>query len=373
MTRFTPHKEIFKIKPYQGGLRAFPGVKRAVKLSSNETPLGPSPKAVSAFKRAHQNMAIYPESSALLLRQKIARRFGLDDAQIICGAGSDDLLQLLTRLALRAGDEGIHTRHGFCLYPTLIRAAGGVPVAAAEKNLRADIDAIIKCVTKKTKIVFLANPNNPTGTYLGLDELKTLRKKLPPHILLVIDSAYAEYTEHVRQNDYDAGIALVSNHKNIVMTRTFSKVYGLAGLRLGWAYAPPKIADALNRIRQPFNISAPAQAAGLAAFDDMAWTQKALRHNQIWKNYLQDQLSPLGLVATDSAANFILLRFKNKKTARAAWRFLGENGLILRRMEEYHLPACLRATIGKAHDNRKLVKQLKIFMDSFMAFKESSA
>ncbi len=361
MTHFAPHKEIFKIKLYQGGLRTFPGVQHPVKLSSNETPLGPSPKAIKALKRSSQELALYPESSALLLRQKIAKRFGMNEAQIICGAGSDDLLQLLARIALRPGDEGIHTQHGFCLYPTLIRAVGGVPVAAAETDLCADISEILKCVTKKTKIVFLANPNNPTGTYLSLTALKTLRKKLPQHILLVIDAAYADYVAH---NDYDSGIELVRKSNNVVMTRTFSKVYGLAGLRLGWAYAPPKIAAALNRIRAPFNVSSSALMAGLAAFDDVSWTQKALRHNQRWKNYLQDHLSSLGLVATSSAANFLLLRFKNKKMALAAWRWLGEKGLILRRMEEYHLNDCLRVSIGKAHDNHKLVKELKAFMET---------
>ena len=357
MTRFALPKEISKIKLYQGGLRAFPGVKNPVKLSSNETPLGPSPKAIRAFKSAQRELAIYPESSVSLLRQKIASRFGLDEEQLVCGAGSDDLLQLCARLALRPGDEGIHTQHGFSLYPTLIRAAGGVPIAAAEKNLRADIESILKCVTKKTKMVFLANPNNPTGTYLDADELRALRKKLPQNILLVVDAAYAEYVVH---NDYDSGIELVKRSDNVVMTRTFSKIHGLASLRLGWAYAPKKIADALNRVRLPFNVSTPALMAGLAAFDDAAWTQKALRHNQQWKNYLQENLSPL--VATSSAANFILLKFKNKKTAHAAWHFLGTRGLILRRMEEYGLNACLRASIGRGRDNRKLVNSLKEFM-----------
>ncbi len=353
MKKFVLPKELLKITPYKGGARSFVGRKHAIKLSSNEGALGTSPKAVRAFKKAARGdaLSLYPESSAQELREALAVKHKISANQIICGCGSDDLLQLLTRLALYKGGEGIHTKYGFALYPTLIRANGGVPVVAVEKNFHARCDDLLKKVTAKTKIVLLANPNNPTGTYLSFDELNTLRAKLRSDILLVIDSAYAEY---MTAHDYDAGVKLVKQSDNVVMTRTFSKIYGLASVRLGWAYMPPNIADAINRIRQPFNVPTPTLKAAVAALKDEAFIKKSQAHNKKWLGLMKQALAPL--LATDAQANFLLLDFGSKSKAARAWRFLGENGFVLRQMEEYGLESYLRMSLGTARTNRKVIK-----------------
>src|SRR5713101_778693 len=238
------------------------GVARIFKLSSNETPLGPSPHAIAAYRSVAEHLQDYPDGASSALREAIGRAFGLDPERIVCGAGSDDLLNLIADAYLRDGDEAIHTTHAFLVYPIATLGSGATPVAAAERNYTADVDAMLAAVTERTKIVFLANPNNPTGTYLPFDEVKRLHRGLPPHVLLVLDAAYAEY---VRRNDYEAGIELVATSENVVMCRTFSKIHGLAALRLGWLYGPAHVVDAVNRIRGPLNGSQPAIAAGVAA------------------------------------------------------------------------------------------------------------
>ena len=243
-TRPQPRPGVLAIEAYMPGKSAAPGVAKVFKLSSNETPLGPSPKAVAAYRAVAEHLEDYPDGSASELREAIATRFGLDPARIVCGAGSDDLLNLLARAYLADGDEAIHTTHGFLVYPIATLGTGAKPVVAAEKNYTADVDAILAAVTAKTKIVFLANPNNPTGTYVSFDEVKRLHRGLPPHVLLVIDAAYAEY---VRRNDYESGIELVATTDNTVMCRTFSKVYGLAALRLGWLYGPAHVVRSEER------------------------------------------------------------------------------------------------------------------------------
>ena len=232
-----------------------PASPRSTSSPSNETPLGPSPKAVEAYRDVAAHLQDYPDGSARAMREAIGRAYGLDPDRIVCGAGSDDLLNLLARAYLADGDEAIHTLHGFSVYPIVTLGAGAKPVVAAEKNFTADVDEILKAVTPKTKMVFIANPNNPTGTYMPFDEVKRLHRALPPHVLLVLDAAYAEY---VRRNDYESGIELVATSENVVMTRTFSKIYGLAALRLGWMYGPAHVVDAINRIRGPFNVGSPA-------------------------------------------------------------------------------------------------------------------
>ncbi len=266
-----PRQGILDIAPYVPGTSALPGARQAIKLSSNETPFGPSPRAVEAYLAAAATLSRYPDGSARPLREALAKLYGLDPARIVCGAGSDELLNLLAQAYLGPGDEAIYTEHGFLVYRIAILARGAVPVVAPEKDLTADVDAILARVTPRTRIVFIANPNNPTGTYLSFDEVKRLRAGLPDDVLLVLDAAYAEY---VRRNDYEAGIELVATTHNTVMTRTFSKIYGLASLRLGWAYCPAPVADALNRIRGPFNVSGPAIAAGIAALEDQAHVQR---------------------------------------------------------------------------------------------------
>ena len=296
-----------------------PGNIKPIKLSSNENPLGPSPAAVEAFKAAADSLERYPDGSASGLRQAIARVHGLNPDRIVCGAGSDELLNLLAHAYLEPGDEGIFTEHGFLVYRIAILGCGATPVVAPETNLRTDVDKILACVTPKTKIVFIANPNNPTGTYLPFDEVRRLRRELPDHVLLVLDAAYSEY---VRRNDYEAGIELVATTGNTVMTRTFSKIYGLAALRLGWAYCPEPVADALNRIRGPFNVSSPAIAAGIAALEDRAHVETSVAHNETWLPWLTAEIEKLGLTVTPSVANFVLVHFPEKdgRDAEAANR-----------------------------------------------------
>lgn len=355
-----PNPGILDIEPYVPGESRIAGSARVIKLASNETPLGPSPKAVDAFRAAAATLHRYPDGSAEELRASIARVYGLNADRIVCGAGSDELLNLLAHAFVRAGEEGIFSEHGFLVYRIAILANGATPVVAPERELRADVDAILARAGERTKIVFLANPNNPTGTYLPFDEVQRLRKGLPSHTLLVLDSAYSEY---VRRNDYEAGLELVATTANTVMTRTFSKIYGLAGLRLGWAYCPPAIADVLNRIRGPFNVSTPAIAAGIAAMEDRAHVEAAAAHNDRWLPWLTAEIERLGLVVTPSVANFILIHFPaaHARSAEAADAFLKSRGIILRRVAAYGLPNALRATIGTEPENQALVAALAEF------------
>lgn len=287
--------------------------------------------------------------------------FGLDPARIVCGAGSDDLLNLLARAYLADGDEAIHTTHGFLVYPIATMGTGAKPVVASEKNFTADVDAILAAVTPKTRIVFLANPNNPTGTYLPFDEVRRLHRGLPSNVLLVLDAAYAEY---VRRNDYEAGIELVATSENVVMCRTFSKIYGLAAVRLGRLYGPAHVVDALNRIRGPFNVNAPAIAAGVAAIKDTAHVERAREHNAQWLPWLSTEIGKLGLTVTPSVANFMLIHFPQTKgkTAKEADAFLTRRGLILRQVGAYKLPNALRMTVGSEEANRLVVQALKDFL-----------
>src|SRR3954453_24227918 len=305
-----PRPGVLKNQAYVPGKSTAPGAAKAFKLSSNETPLGPSPKAIEAYNQVGKHLEDYPDGSATALREAIGRAFGLDPARIVCGAGSDDLLNLLARAYLQDGDEAIHTTHGFLVYPIATLGAGATPVAAPETEYTADVDAILARVTPRTKLVFLANPNNPTGTYIPFDEVKRLHAGLPKHVLLVIDAAYAEY---VRRNDYESGIELVATSENVVMTRTFSKIYGLAGLRLGWMYGPAHVVDAVNRIRGPFNVGAPSIAAGVAAVADAAHVEKARQHNEKWLAWVSEQITRLGLKVTPSVGNFILIHFPQTK------------------------------------------------------------
>jgi len=355
-----PRPGVMQIDAYVPGKSKAAGVAKIHKLSSNETPLGPSPKAMEAI-RTFDHLELYPDGAATKLREAIAARYGLDPNRIVCGTGSDELLSLITNAYVGPGDEGIFTEHGFLVYRIAIQAAGGTPVVAPEKDLRTDVDAILKKVTDRTKIVFLANPNNPTGTYIPFDEVKRLHAGLPPHVLLVLDAAYAEY---VRRNDYEAGLELVATSENVVMTRTFSKIYGLANLRLGWMVAPPHIADAINRIRGPFNVSGPAIAAGIAAIQDEAHIAKAIEHNERWLAWLTREIEALGLKVTPSVGNFLLVHFPQEagRTAKEADSFLSSRGLILRQVEAYGLPDALRLTVGSEEASGLVVAALRDFL-----------
>src|SRR5436190_4555528 len=291
-SRPQPRPGVLDIEAYVPGKSKAPGVAKIYKLSSNETPLGASPKAIAAYRAISEHLQDYPDGAVTDLRAAIGRAFGLDPDRIVCGAGSDDLLNLIADAYLTDGDEAIHTTHGFLVYPIATLGSGAKPIAAAEKNYTADVDAILAAVTERTKIVFLANPNNPTGTYVPFDEVKRLHGALPPHVLLVLDAAYAEY---VRRNDYEAGIELVATCENVVMCRTFSKIYGLAALRLGWLYGPAHVVDAINRIRGPFNVNQPAIAAGTAAVSDAGHLKRAADHNAYWLPWLSAEIAKLGL------------------------------------------------------------------------------
>ncbi|MGZ5889140.1 MAG: histidinol-phosphate transaminase [Hyphomicrobium sp.] len=366
MTSPAPRPSILEIDPYVPGESRLPAGLKPIKLSSNETPLGPSPKAVVAFKETAGELERYPDGGATRLRTAIAARYGLNAARIVCGAGSDELLGLLAHAYLGPGDEAIFTEHGFLLYRIIVLANGATPIVAPETDLRTDIAQILARVTERTKVVFLANPNNPTGTYAPIDEVRTLREKLPAHVLLVLDAAYAEY---VRRNDYEAGIELVATTPNTVMTRTFSKIHGLAGLRLGWAYCPERVADALNRIRGPFNVSTPALAAGVAAIEDKVHEEASVAHNERWLPWLTTEIEKLGLKVTPSVANFLLMHFPKEpaRNAHAADAFLKSRAIIVRRVDAYGLPGALRATIGSESDNRAVVAALSAFLDGAAA------
>jgi histidinol-phosphate aminotransferase len=354
----SPKPGILEITPYVGGRAHAPGVNRAHKLSSNESALGPSPMALEAYAAAAKGVSIYPEGSASVLREAIGETYGLDPSRIVCGNGSDELLTMLAHAYLRAGDEVMFTRHAFLVYRIATLANSAVPVEVPEKDLRADVDAMLARVTTKTRLVYLANPNNPTGTYLPHDEVRRLHAGLPASSLFVIDAAYSDY---VRRNDYEPGLEMVANYPNVVMTRTFSKIYGLAGLRVGWAYCPAAVADALNRIRGPFNVSVPAQMAGAAALRDRAHVEAAFAHNERWRSWLIENIRKLGLRVDDSVANFVLIHFANPETAAKADAFLNARGVIPRAVGAYALPQCLRLTVGPEDANRAAVAALAKF------------
>lgn len=360
-TQPVPQPGILEIEAYVPGESSVAGDLKPIKLSSNETPLGPSAQAIAAYKAAADALALYPDGSAGELRRAIAGHYGLDPERIVCGAGSDELINLLAHAFIGSGDEAIYSEHGFLMYKIATLSSGGKPISVPEKNYRCDVDAMLAALTAKTRVVFLANPNNPTGTYLPHDEIRRLHRGLPTHVLLVLDAAYSEY---VRRNDYEAGLELVATTGNTVMTRTFSKIYGLAALRLGWAYCPAAIADVLNRVRGPFNVTGPALAAGKAAILDRAHVEKAVAHNEKWLPWVAAELERLGLEVTPSVGNFLLIHFPTEPghSARAADEFLKARGIILRRVAAYGLPGALRMTIGTEDDNRRVVATLQQFM-----------
>jgi histidinol-phosphate aminotransferase len=356
-----PKPGVMDIAAYVPGKHSVPGVKRIHKLSSNETPLGSSPAVAEAVRAASAKLELYPDGTAHELKAAIAGTHGLNPANIMCGNGSDDLITLLCETYLAPGDEGIVSEHGFLLYEIKILAAGATPVTGPERDLTTYVDAILAAVTERTKVVFIANPNNPTGTYLPVEEVRRLHAGLPKHVLLVLDAAYAEY---VRRNDYEAGIELVSGNANVVMTRTFSKIHGLAGLRIGWMYAPADVIDAVERIRGPFNVNAVAIAAGAAAMHDRGHVEAAIRHNDTWLARVSEELAALGLKVTPSVANFVLVHFPRipGKTATEADAFLTGRGYILRRVEGYGFPDALRMTIGSEEANLGVIAALREFL-----------
>lgn len=362
MTRsLQPNPGILDIAPYVGGESKLADATPVIKLSSNEGALGPSPAAMQAFEAMAGDIFRYPDGSASALRTAISDVTGLKADRIVCGAGSDELLSLLTYSYASNGDEVLYTVHGFLMYPICAKSVGATPIAVAEKDLCCDVDALLAAVTDKTRIVFIANPNNPTGSYVSTDELRRLRQNLPDGVLLVLDGAYAEY---VTEPDYNAGETLVNEFpNNTVMTRTFSKIYALGGLRLGWAYGGPEVIDTLNRMRGPFNVSSAALAAGAAAMHDQAFVTKVRDHTTAWRDKLSSALMALGLDVRPSVCNFLLVGFPDQvgHDAEAADAFLKSKGIIVRRMNGYGLPGYLRITIGNEAEMNALIAAMTEF------------
>ena len=352
-----PQPGLLRIAPYQPGKsQAAPGF-TPVKLSAYESPLGASPAALDALIEAARHPEIYPEGTSLLLREALGEVHELDPGRIVCGNGSDDILHLLAQCYLGLGDEAVMSRHGFNVYPIVTMGASAEIVMAPERDYRADVDALLAAVTDRTKLLFLANPNNPTGTYLPAAELERLHRGLRPDILLVVDSAYAEY---VTAEDYSPGIELVNSAENVVMVRTFSKM-GLADARIGWMYGPAHVVDVVNRIRGPFNVNRSAQLAGAAAAHDVAFTTRLRAYNAQWRDWLTRSLDGNAIRIVPSQANFVLALFADAITARAAFQALFDEGLIVREIGVYGIDNGLRISIGPEAAMRRLVSVLKRF------------
>ncbi len=358
-----PLQGIMDIQPYVGGDATVEGLAQIVKISSNEGATGPSPKAIEAYQAIAEELHRYPDGGAEELRQGLAEMYGLDANRLICGNGSDEIISHLIHAYAGPGDEVLYSEHGFLMYPLGAMASGATPVKAAESDYTASVDGFLAAVTERTKMVFVANPNNPTGTYLPQSELQRLRAGLPDHVLLVIDSAYAEF---VTRNDYAPGIEMVSAHDNVVMTRTFSKIYGLAALRVGWAYCPAEIAGVFHRVRGPFNVNAAAQAAALAALRDVKHTDDARAHNEEWLPWLQNECDRLGLKYIPSVGNFLTIGFDldGPKSAAAAQEFLRTKGILPRGIAGYGLPEFLRFTVGLEDENRAVIQALEEFLSA---------
>lgn len=353
-----PKAGILKIAPYQGGDSHVEGVADVVKLSSNENPFGPPEAAREALKRTAHLLHRYPSSDHGALRRAIGEVHGLDPERIICGAGSDEILSMLCQAYAGPGAEAIHTEHGFAMYRISTLAAGGTPVEVPEQERKVDVDAILGEVTPRTRLVFVANPANPTGTMLGADDLGRLAADLPGHVLLVLDGAYAEYVE-----GYDGGAGLVEARENVVMTRTFSKIYGLGGLRVGWAYAPSHVIDVLNRVRGPFNLGAAQLAAAEAAVRDRAFVERARSENARMRTWLAKALAELGVVSDTSTANFVLARFGSVEESETCEAHLRSVGLLVRKVGGYKLPNCLRITVGDEPSCRRVVQAIARFKE----------
>lgn len=359
MTAPSPRPSVMNIQPYQGGHSQLDGVENAAKLSANEGALGPSPKAQEAYIAVATGQHRYPDGGSYELRSALAERHDLNVDRIVCGCGSDELIGLLISAYAGEGDEVVYSQYGFAMYPIYAHGAGATPVEAPANGLATDVDALLAAVTDKTKLVFIANPNNPTGTMMPKDEVARLRAGLRDDIILVIDAAYAEF---VTDDSYTCGIDLVdasqaNGTQNTVMTRTFSKIYGLGGMRVGWCYAPEAIADVLNRVRSPFNVNAAAQAAAAAAVRDVAFFNTCVAHNETWRPWLTEEVRKLGIEVTDSYGNFILVHFPDG-TVQQAQEALAGQAVIVRPVASYGLPNALRITIGTEDENKRIVAGL---------------
>ncbi len=347
----------FKIERYIGGLSQFKKIDNPIKLSANESALGPSPKAIRAFENDKNEIFKYPESDSNSLREVLSEKFNIDSKRIICGSGSDQIFDLTCRLFLESGDEVIVTEFGFIMYGIYASQHKAKVVLAKEKNFKASVDGILEKVTNKTKIVFIANPNNPTGTYLSKDEMLNLRKGLKSNILMVVDDAYFEF---LNSDDFTSGLELFKDFANVLVTRTLSKIYGLAGLRLGWGYSSKEIIDAMYQIKPPFNVNRAALAAGVEAIKDKEWIKKAIEYNALWSKKIFSVLKEYNIKANEPAANFFLINFgETKINSDEIFEKLASKRLILRKMTQYKIPNTLRLTIGNKEANEHFMQSIR--------------
>ena len=351
-----PQPGIMDIALYQGGAAHVAGMANAVKLSSNENPFGPSDKAKDAFQRSVHQLHRYPNTDHASLRQAIADVHKLDAARVICGVGSDEIIHFLCQAYAGPGDEVLFTEHGFLMYRISAMAAGATPVEVAERERTTDVDALLAACTPNTKLVFIANPNNPTGTMIGAADVARLAEGLPPQAILVLDGAYAEFVD-----GFDGGLALLESRSNVVMTRTFSKIYGLGGLRIGWGYGPQAIIDVLNRIRGPFNLSNTQLETAEAAVRDQDYVTKCRADNARLRVWLAQSLAEVGVPSDVSMANFVLARFADEAEAAACDAYLQSQGLIVRHPKGYKLPHCLRITVGDEAACRRVAHAIAQF------------
>jgi len=347
----------FKVERYIGGLSKFKKIENPIKLSANESALGPSPKAIQVFEKEKEKIFKYPESDSDSLREVLSKKFDIDQKRIICGSGSDQIFDLTCHLFLQPEDEVIVTEFGFIMHRIYASLYGAKIVLAKEKNFTASVDEILNKVTNKTKIVFIANPNNPTGTYLSKSQMIDLRKRLRSNILLIVDDAYFEFLD---SKDFSSGLDLFKNAKNVLVTRTFSKIYGLAGLRLGWGYASKEIIDAMYQIKPPFNVNRAALAAGIEAVKDVEWTQRAIDHNKLWSKKIFSILREHNIKTNEPAANFFLINFNGTKiNSDGAFEKLANKRLILRKMTQYKISESLRLTIGNKDANEHFIQSFE--------------
>ncbi|MCY4305861.1 MAG: histidinol-phosphate transaminase [Aestuariivita sp.] len=359
MLLLKPNSGVMKISPYLGGQSHIDGLSDVLKLSSNENPVGPSPQVVNAIASAASKVHRYPSRNHTTLRERIAELHGLNPDQVIIGVGSDEILTLLALAYADSGTEVVYPEHGFLLYPTIAHIVGAYPIEAKETERCVDISSILDSITPKTRLVYIANPANPSSTMLEEDVIAQLCDSLPTNCLLVLDGAYAEFVE-----GFDGGAGFVRKYENVVMTRTFSKIYGLGGLRVGWGYASASVIDVLNRIRGPFNMSNIALAGAEAAILDQVYVKKCRDINSQQRMRLCDGFRQLGIKCDKSYTNFVLARFNNKKTADFVNNFLKSQGIIVRDVKAYKMPEALRITVGTPDDNDRVLNSVKLALET---------
>ena len=355
MTFPKPNKIV--AEKYVAGMSLFKSKLAKIKLSANESALGPSPKAKKEYIKVSKSFARYPDSDGTFLRKTLSDKFKIDKNRIILGSGSDQIFELICKSYLKKGDEVIVPKYSFIIYRIYSKMNGAKVIYSKENNFKVSVEDILKKVTRKTKVVFLANPNNPTGTYVSEKDLVFLRKKLRSNILLVVDDAYFEY---VKQKNYSSGLKLFSNYKNVVVTRTFSKMYGLAGLRVGWGYGSKEIIDVLNKVKPPFNVNKAALFSASAAVKDDAWVNKEIKHVNNWNKKMFKEFRKMKIETNRSYSNFLLVNFnKVKKSSSSVFKLLAKAGILVRKMDVYGIKNSLRITIGKSEENRKLISKMK--------------